>query len=297
LHAGTAAGEAALLAFYAAGALGTPLGGRLAARWGRIPVLHVAYALGMPALAGVWLVPGPAVFVAIVFTARPHLATMRPRAYRLSMLLFVDTIEKRYEEAAVRSGPLRPLARVITWLFGLSALLIVIANVAALGWLPGTGVAPACADVTGPTGPLPAGSTLTSDGIQVCTDTPSTLQRLAGMGHQVPQALFALGALLLLLRFLRTAAHQCPYADPIPGALVWLGWFVLIGAPLSNLLFTLSQHYLRTTLVTGAPAGDWLSQWGNGYPWWSLAVGVAVLVFAHILRIGVTMRADLEGTV
>jgi MFS transporter, FSR family, fosmidomycin resistance protein len=69
LHAGTAAGEAALITFYGAGALGTLLGGRLATRWGRVRVLRVAYVLAIPALAAIWLLPGPAMFAGIVACA------------------------------------------------------------------------------------------------------------------------------------------------------------------------------------------------------------------------------------
>ncbi len=69
LHTGTAAGEAALITFYGAGALGTLLGGRLAGRWGRVRTVRVSYFLAVPALAGIWLLPGPVMFAGIVASA------------------------------------------------------------------------------------------------------------------------------------------------------------------------------------------------------------------------------------
>ncbi len=51
------------------GALGTILGGRLAERYGRIRVVRISYLLGIPALAALWALPGPAIFVPIVLTA------------------------------------------------------------------------------------------------------------------------------------------------------------------------------------------------------------------------------------
>lgn len=69
LHAGTGVGEAALVTFYACGACGTILGGRLVGRFGRIRVVQASYILGVPALVALWAVPGPAVFVAVVATA------------------------------------------------------------------------------------------------------------------------------------------------------------------------------------------------------------------------------------
>ncbi|MCA1224026.1 MFS transporter [Streptomyces sp. 8L] len=65
LGAGTATGETALVVFYGVGAAGTLLGGRLAGRYGRIATVRAAYVASVVCVAGVWLVPGPAVFAAI----------------------------------------------------------------------------------------------------------------------------------------------------------------------------------------------------------------------------------------
>ncbi|MEU9171726.1 MFS transporter [Streptomyces sp. NPDC048420] len=59
---GNMAGTAALCVLYAGGAVGTVLGGRLADRYGRLAVVRRAYALTVLAVAGVVLVPGPAVY-------------------------------------------------------------------------------------------------------------------------------------------------------------------------------------------------------------------------------------------
>lgn len=69
LHAGTAVGETALTVFYGVGAVGTILGGRLAARFGRIRTIRGSYLLGIPALAALSAVPGPAIFVPIAAAA------------------------------------------------------------------------------------------------------------------------------------------------------------------------------------------------------------------------------------
>jgi hypothetical protein len=197
-------------------------------------------------------------------------------------------------------NPLRPLTgitRVITWIVGLAALLIVIANVAALGWLPGTEPGTTCVEAGGYPGPLTAGAFRQPSGTSVCVDEPSVFQRFADLGGQLPEALFAVGALALLLRFLRTASAEGPYATSVPGKLSALGWFVLLGGPVSALLRAVSQHVLRTDLIVGVRADDWLILWRDAFPWWTLAAGAAALTFAHILRIGVRMNEDLEGTI
>ncbi|WP_280913417.1 MFS transporter [Streptomyces sp. SAI-208] len=66
---GDAAGTAALCVLYAGGAVGTVLGGRLADRYGRLPVVRGAYALTVLAVAGVVLVPGPAVYLCVALSS------------------------------------------------------------------------------------------------------------------------------------------------------------------------------------------------------------------------------------
>jgi FSR family fosmidomycin resistance protein-like MFS transporter len=59
---GEAAGTAALFVLYAGGAVGTVVGARLAERYGRLTVVRRSYALTVLAVAGVVVVPGPAVY-------------------------------------------------------------------------------------------------------------------------------------------------------------------------------------------------------------------------------------------
>jgi hypothetical protein len=81
------------------------------------------------------------------------------------------------------------------------------------------------------------------------------------LGDQVPQALFALCALYLLLRFLRTASRDGAQAATVPGRLSVLGWFVLVGGPVSALLFAAAQHFLRDSMISGVPPSSWLAEW------------------------------------
>jgi len=69
LHAAHAVGEAALFTLYAAGAVGTVLGGRLARRMPRVRAMRIASAVAVPAVVAVAYLPGWAVFGAIVVAA------------------------------------------------------------------------------------------------------------------------------------------------------------------------------------------------------------------------------------
>ncbi|MEW1747775.1 MFS transporter [Streptomyces angustmyceticus] len=66
---GEFAGTAALFVLYLGGALGTVAGGRLATRYGRVAVVRRAYALTVPAVAGLVLVPGPLLYLFTALTS------------------------------------------------------------------------------------------------------------------------------------------------------------------------------------------------------------------------------------
>ncbi|MEV7774356.1 MFS transporter [Kitasatospora sp. NPDC086791] len=66
---GTAAGTAALVVLYAGGAVGSVLGGALADRWGRVAVAGWSYLVAAVAVAGVLLVPGPALYLFVALTS------------------------------------------------------------------------------------------------------------------------------------------------------------------------------------------------------------------------------------
>ncbi|MER6302436.1 MFS transporter [Kitasatospora sp. NPDC001539] len=69
LGGGTAPGTAALVVLYAGGAVGSVLGGALADRWGRVAVARWSYLVAAVALAGVLLVPGPALYLFVALTS------------------------------------------------------------------------------------------------------------------------------------------------------------------------------------------------------------------------------------
>ncbi|MGA5765414.1 MFS transporter [Nonomuraea bangladeshensis] len=87
---GGAAGAVALFVLFAGGAAGTVLGGRLAARWGRVRTMRLAYAAAAPAVAGVVLAPGPAAYV---FVAASSIALYVP--FSLHVTLGQDLLPNR----------------------------------------------------------------------------------------------------------------------------------------------------------------------------------------------------------
>ncbi|MFJ8948413.1 MFS transporter [Streptomyces sp. NPDC102395] len=64
-----AAGTAALFLLYLGGAVGSVLGGALANRWGRVRVSRWSYLLTAGSIAGLVLVPGPALYLFVALTS------------------------------------------------------------------------------------------------------------------------------------------------------------------------------------------------------------------------------------
>ena len=69
MNGSAAAGTAALFLLFLGGAAGSVLGGSLAGRWGRLTVSRRSYVLSAVAIAGVVLVPGPALFLFVALTS------------------------------------------------------------------------------------------------------------------------------------------------------------------------------------------------------------------------------------
>ncbi|MFF5158474.1 MFS transporter [Streptomyces sp. NPDC000348] len=69
LGGSTAAGTAALSVLYLGGAIGSVLGGSLAARWDRVTVSRRSYLITAVAIAGVVWVPGPAIYLFVALAS------------------------------------------------------------------------------------------------------------------------------------------------------------------------------------------------------------------------------------
>ncbi|MEU4510355.1 MFS transporter [Nonomuraea wenchangensis] len=135
---GGAAGAVALFVLFAGGAVGTVLGGRLAARWGRVRTMRLAYAAAVPAVAGVVLVPGPAAYV---FVAASSIALYVP--FSLHVTLGQDLLPNRVGTAggvtlglAVSVGGLTsPLVGAVAEASSLRVALACLVVFPALAWL------------------------------------------------------------------------------------------------------------------------------------------------------------------
>ncbi|MFC3541106.1 MFS transporter [Nonomuraea ferruginea] len=135
---GGAAGVVALFVLFGGGAVGTVLGGRLAARWGRVRAMRAAYAASVPAVAGVVLAPGPLMYV---FVAAAAITLYAP--FSLHVTLGQDYLPRRVGTAggvtlglAVSAGGLAsPLVGWVAETVSLRVALGCLALVAIPAWL------------------------------------------------------------------------------------------------------------------------------------------------------------------
>jgi hypothetical protein len=211
---------------------------------------------------------------------------------------------------------LEPLATVITWVFRFAVAATVLRLILALlGQGPLFG-----AHIGGPSPSLPGvclnvaqallqhtGSGLSNSGLSpgvsaalnsanVCATHPTSWQALAYTVTLLPIDLLRLGGLYLAQQLARTAAREGIYTAQAARLLLILGWWLLAGGLLATVAEAFARLNLLGELVTWSI--DW-AQWPVAWSVdWPVAwIGLGLIIFARVMRIGADMRADLEGTV
>ncbi|GAA2007701.1 DUF2975 domain-containing protein [Catenulispora subtropica] len=202
-------------------------------------------------------------------------------------------------------NPLQPLGGIVrvVYYLALAAFLVGAANVlfasgTAFGWHHGT----ACLTVPDQLQP-PIDRTLQWTSVttdvhesRVCVQHAAVHQAfystLAG-GLGLPFFLVAFG---LTSRLLTVAAKGGVYRSEVVSRVQFLGWTLLAGETLLVVLGTVGKVHLYNDLVPQHANGTyWTPFWDVN--WAVPLIGVALISLARILREGVGMREDLEGTV
>jgi hypothetical protein len=140
--------------------------------------------------------------------------------------------------------------------------------------------------------PVEKGVKASSSATRLCQDSPSAGQRAADLGGELPWLLFGSLALLLFSRLLKTVQQQGPFTDAVAQRLSTLGWFVTLGTPLAGLVVGWSQSRLVGSMAPIAGSRPTVSG-----PTELVLVGLAAVIMGKIMREGVRMREDLEGTI
>lgn len=205
--------------------------------------------------------------------------------------------------------PLEPLTTAATMLLGLIVLgfaAVIATTIFGSGSYLGFGhTAAICADTDsvssgtdsqGLIGQARPGVDLMTNGYHLCVLHPSAAQRLWYTLEELPTTLLLVGSVLLVYLLVRNAARHGIYTDAIAGRLRGLGWFLLVGSLIQPALVQIGRLKLLHSMI--ANSGGELGSGVTYEPILSLLfTGLGILSFARIMRIGVTMHEDLEGTV
>ncbi|MFJ9523135.1 DUF2975 domain-containing protein [Kitasatospora sp. NPDC101801] len=140
--------------------------------------------------------------------------------------------------------------------------------------------------------PVEEGVKASSSAARLCQDGPSTGQRAADLAGQLPWLLFASLALLLFSLLLSAVLEHGPFTEAVAKRLSVLGWFVAVGMPLAGLVVGWSQSWLVGSMAPVAGSGPTVSG-----PLELVFAGLAAVIMGKIMREGVRMREDLEGTI
>ncbi|WJV48913.1 DUF2975 domain-containing protein [Streptomyces flavofungini] len=145
--------------------------------------------------------------------------------------------------------------------------------------------------------PAPGASVTLSAHPRYCTKDPSALQGLLSSAHQLAPLVYFFGALLLITRLIRGAERDGLYTAQTAGRLRTLGWWLLAGSVLAAIVGSVTETALAASLSrdSGVLAASGLWMWD--LPLTAIFTGLGIFSFARIMRIGVSMREDLAGTV
>ncbi|MFJ5779014.1 DUF2975 domain-containing protein [Streptomyces sp. NPDC093094] len=130
-----------------------------------------------------------------------------------------------------------------------------------------------------------------------CTESPSLVQSLLNTTTRLAPFVFTVGALLLVLRLIRSAKRDGLYTVRTARQLHRLGWWLLAGSVLAAMAVSTAEKALIDSLSRADDISVVSGLWMWDAPFMAILTGLGVLSFARIMRVGIVMREDLDGTV
>ncbi|WP_405457559.1 DUF2975 domain-containing protein [Streptomyces sp. NBC_00101] len=130
-----------------------------------------------------------------------------------------------------------------------------------------------------------------------CADHADGAQRLYDFLGGFPSWLLLLGMLFLLNRLVRGVSREGVFTPRAAARARLAGWWLLLGCLVGETVEAGAHAALLATLAQDHPftAENWLDSWQPPYALILTALGI--LTFARVMRAGVAMREDLDGTV
>ena len=134
-----------------------------------------------------------------------------------------------------------------------------------------------------------------SDSWYICLDQPTTGQYWAARVEPVGNFVFAMGALVLIRRFIRAARRHGLFSQLPASAAHHLGWFLLLFATLLPFATAAGTGVVLSAAVRGASWHDPLWGWDPSLVLVVTALGV--LTMARVLARAVPLQEEVDLTV
>ncbi|HEY2553559.1 MAG TPA: DUF2975 domain-containing protein [Streptosporangiaceae bacterium] len=144
---------------------------------------------------------------------------------------------------------------------------------------------------------LAAGSHASLARVQICTSNPASSLRLAGAIAEWPY-LALWGIFLFRLNRLMKSASQPGgiYSAATAARLRGLGWLMTGGGIAAGVIGSAAKIFIFTRLVH-YPGLGWFAPFQVNFSFSTLIVGLTLITVARVMRLGVTMREELDVTV
>ncbi|MDR2988324.1 MAG: DUF2975 domain-containing protein [Nocardiopsaceae bacterium] len=207
-------------------------------------------------------------------------------------------------KSSAPGSPVEPIATAVgcvTGLFVLVMLLSLLVHQASWGNGPVCStVSPNDASLFG--GPvsvsgLAAGTKASAATIDICANHPTAALRVAGLVAAWPYTILWATFLFRLVRVLDFASQPAMlYSAETAARLRGIGWLMTGGGIVASVIASAAKIFIFTRLVH-YPGLGWFAPWQVDFSVWTLIIGLALLSVARIMRLGATMREELDVTV
>ncbi|NUW30497.1 DUF2975 domain-containing protein [Nonomuraea sp. SMC257] len=146
--------------------------------------------------------------------------------------------------------------------------------------------------------PLAEGAEVTEPVPHLCRDDSGFATQLLYQSSRFATVVVLLAALLLLERLIRGARREGGFDETVVARLRFLGLFLAAGTLVSSLYTAIAETGLAESMVATTIRRPWeLALFNWSVPWAFLVAGVGLVVMAKVVRVGASMREELEGTV
>ena len=141
------------------------------------------------------------------------------------------------------------------------------------------------------------GSKATIGDVVLCVNHPDTLQRFAGLLASWPSVILWVGFLLQIGGLLKIASQPGGlYSQNNAARLRRIGWFLTGGALAAAIIQTVANLMILLTQIH-YPGLNWFEPDKLHLSLSALLAGLALITVARVMRVGVTMREELDVTV